>query len=182
MAVHLKAFFDDLAALATKYSEGISSGAMAVEGGGGAEPQTDGRKRKAKKFKDPNKPKRPATAYITFVTKKRPSVVKKHPDLKSTEIMTELGRLWKKMSDEQKAPYVAEADADKARHDDEMSRYTPGAPGQPGTLVSKPGADASSGSKRKSSDASDGPKKKKKKDKNGKKKKKDKAKKSGVQC
>ena len=60
------------------------------------------------------KPKRPASAYIRFCQAKRPAVKAEQPDWSSKEILTELGRLWKAASEDEKKPFVAEYEKAKA--------------------------------------------------------------------
>jgi len=58
-------------------------------------------------FKNPKKspkkesasPKRSLSAYIFFCNEKREEIKKKNPTMKATEIMTEMGKLWKDLSD-----------------------------------------------------------------------------------
>jgi small subunit ribosomal protein S27Ae len=50
-------------------------------------------------------PKRKPNAYINFVKKTRPKVVKEFPDLSFTEIGSKLGEMWRALSDEEKKKY-----------------------------------------------------------------------------
>jgi hypothetical protein len=68
---------------------------------------------KAAKEKDPNAPKRPQSAYFFFCGKARPALKKQQPELGFADLARELGRQWGEMDDSQKAPYTAQADADK---------------------------------------------------------------------
>ena len=52
------------------------------------------------------KPKRKPNAYINFVKKHRPEVIKEFPDLSFTEIGSKLGEMWRALSDEEKKKYV----------------------------------------------------------------------------
>ena len=51
------------------------------------------------------KPKRKPNAYMNFVKKNRPKVVKDFPDLSFTEIGSKLGEMWRALSDEEKKKY-----------------------------------------------------------------------------
>lgn len=51
------------------------------------------------------KPKRKPNAYINFVKKHRPEVIKDFPDLSFTEIGSKLGEMWRALSDEEKKKY-----------------------------------------------------------------------------
>ena len=52
-----------------------------------------------------SKPKRKPNAYINFVKKHRPEVIKDFPDLSFTEIGSKLGEMWRALSDEEKKKY-----------------------------------------------------------------------------
>ena len=74
------------------------------------------RKSKAAKApKDPNAPKRGRNAFLFFSDAERAKVKMAFPNYKITEISTELGSRWKAMSEAQRAPFVAQAQAEKAR-------------------------------------------------------------------
>ena len=78
------------------------------------------------KKKDPNKPKRNKTAYIFYCMDMRDSVKEDmHDGAKSTEITSELGKRWKKLSDKKKEKYDKLAVADKKRYMTEMKNYEP---------------------------------------------------------
>jgi len=49
---------------------------------------------------------RKPNAYINFVKKNRPEVVKKFPDLSFTEIGSKLGEMWRALSDDEKKKYA----------------------------------------------------------------------------
>ena len=63
-------------------------------------------KRKVKVKRDPNKPKRAPTSYNLYMKERRVKIAEKHPDMKSTEVIAQIGKEWREMSDEKKAPYV----------------------------------------------------------------------------
>ena len=58
------------------------------------------------KEKEKEKPKRKPNAYMNFVKKIRPEVVKENPDLSFTDIGKRLGEMWRALSDEEKKKYV----------------------------------------------------------------------------
>jgi len=68
-------------------------------------------KKAAKKPKDPNAPKKPASAYFLFSARIRNEVAAANPDKKQTEIAKVIGQRWKEM-----------AAADKKQYDDEAAR------------------------------------------------------------
>lgn len=78
-----------------------------------------------KEVKDVNKPKKASTAYIIFCNQMREQVKRDNPNMKSNEIMTELGRLWKTLSDADKVTYNALYEKEKERYTSEMASYVP---------------------------------------------------------
>lgn len=78
---------------------------------------------KKKRKKDPNAPKGKSSPYIFFSTAKRNEIKAENPDLSTTDISRELGKLWKTMTDEEKEPYNIQAKADAERYDAEMAKY-----------------------------------------------------------
>ena len=78
---------------------------------------------KIKKFKDPNRPKRPKTSYLYFCEEKRPLVKNQHPEFKVGEIMKELGKMWKELPEDDKAKYNDLYQQDKARYEEELEEY-----------------------------------------------------------
>ena len=85
----------------------------------------NGKPKKKKKAKDPNKPKRAMVAFMYFSIDQRPEVQKANPTLKIAEISKILGEKWRGMSAAQKAKYDAKAAADKKRYEKEMKAYKP---------------------------------------------------------
>ena len=83
------------------------------------------KKKNAKKKKDPDAPKKNCSSYIFFCKDTRTSVKENNPEFKGTEITKELGRLWKELDEEQKVPFVEQADLDKVRYQEEMKTHTP---------------------------------------------------------
>ncbi|ORX54890.1 hypothetical protein BCR36DRAFT_581765 [Piromyces finnis] len=59
-----------------------------------------GRSGKAKR--DPNMPKKPPSPYFLFCGKMRPIVSKKDSTLHPQQVVTELGKLWKELPEDQK--------------------------------------------------------------------------------
>jgi ubiquitin len=56
--------------------------------------------------KEKEKPKRKPNAYMNFVKKMRPTVVKDYPDLTFTEIGAKLGEMWRALTEDEKKKYV----------------------------------------------------------------------------
>merc|ERR1712048_654701 len=81
-------------------------------------------KKKETKKKDPNAPKKASSAYIFFTTDNREKVKKAMGENTSPqELMTELGRQWRELSEAKKKPYVRKAEKDKIRYQKEMEIY-----------------------------------------------------------
>jgi high mobility group protein B1 len=79
--------------------------------------------RKQKKVKDPNKPKRPMTAFFVFSGEFRDEVKAQNPGSKVGDVAKILGERWRAMSDAQKVPYQAKVEADRKRYDAEMAIF-----------------------------------------------------------
>ena len=62
-----------------------------------------------KTLKDPNRIKKYSNAYIHFTKAKRPEL----KEMDSKEIISEMGRLWKELSEEDRAPYYEAAKKEK---------------------------------------------------------------------
>ncbi|KAJ4889569.1 High mobility group B protein 3 [Raphanus sativus] len=74
--------------------------------------------------KDPNKPKRPASAFFVFMEDFRQTYKKEHPNNKSVAAVGKAGgEKWKSLSDSEKAPYVAKADKRKVEYEKTMKAY-----------------------------------------------------------
>ncbi|KNC87659.1 hypothetical protein SARC_00230 [Sphaeroforma arctica JP610] len=107
------------------------------------------KKRKSKGKVDPNKPKRPATAYIIFSADKRPEMLKEYPGLSLGDFSKKLGDLWKETSEEDRKPYVKQAAEKKKEYEIAMAKYK----------IDHPESDNESGPKAKKSKASSTPSK-----------------------
>ncbi|KAG5623177.1 hypothetical protein H5410_008395 [Solanum commersonii] len=74
--------------------------------------------------KDPNKPKRPPSAFFVFMEEFRKTYKEKHPNNKSVAVVGKAGGdKWKQLSDEEKAPYQAKAEKRKAEYQKNMDAY-----------------------------------------------------------
>jgi len=63
---------------------------------------------------DPEREKRPTNPYMRFANANRDKVKADKPDMTPREVTAELGARWKAMTDDEKAPYVAEFEAEKS--------------------------------------------------------------------
>ncbi|KAL2512758.1 High mobility group B protein 3 [Abeliophyllum distichum] len=80
--------------------------------------------KKEKKVKDPNKPKRPPSAFFVFMEGFRKEYKEKHPNNKSVAVVGKAGGdKWKSLSDEEKAPFVAKAEKRKEEYERKMEDY-----------------------------------------------------------
>lgn len=86
---------------------------------------------KVRKVKDPNAPKRPRNAYFMFLDTVRGEISDKikeeNPDVKHPQrlgmIAKEAKARWDALSAEEKAPFIASADADKTRYTEAKKKY-----------------------------------------------------------
>ncbi|KAL9445714.1 hypothetical protein AB3S75_013572 [Citrus x aurantiifolia] len=86
-------------------------------------PAKAGRK-SGKAAKDPNKPKRPASAFFVFMEEFREQYKKDHPKNKSVAAVGKAGgEKWKSMSEADKAPFVAKAEKRKVEYEKDMKNY-----------------------------------------------------------
>ncbi|KAL6180842.1 hypothetical protein ACLB2K_047501 [Fragaria x ananassa] len=77
-----------------------------------------------KAAKDPNKPKRPASAFFVFMEEFRKQFNKENPNNKAVSAVGKAaGAKWKSMSDSEKAPYVAKSDKRKVEYEKLMKAY-----------------------------------------------------------
>ncbi|KAJ8747207.1 hypothetical protein K2173_008435 [Erythroxylum novogranatense] len=78
--------------------------------------------KKAKK--DPNKPKRPPSAFFVFLEEFRQTFKKENPNVSSVAAVGKAGgQKWKSMSPDEKAPYEAKAAKRKAEYGKLMNAY-----------------------------------------------------------
>mmetsp|Transcript_24550 Transcript_24550/g.28959 ORF Transcript_24550/g.28959 Transcript_24550/m.28959 type:complete len:429 (-) Transcript_24550:132-1418(-) len=83
--------------------------------------------KKPRKKKDPNAPKKNWSAYIYFSTESRNEIKASMPEgTKQTELLTEIGRKWKELSEVDKEKFVLLANTDKERYAKEMEIYKEG--------------------------------------------------------
>ncbi|GMI89801.1 high mobility group B3 [Hibiscus trionum] len=81
-------------------------------------------KKSGKAAKDPNKPKRPASAFFVFMEEFRVQYKKEHPKNKSVAAVGKAGGdKWKSLSEAEKRPYVDKAEKRKAEYEKNMKAY-----------------------------------------------------------
>ncbi|GAA0148759.1 hypothetical protein LIER_08112 [Lithospermum erythrorhizon] len=81
-------------------------------------------KAEKKAKKDPNKPKRPPSAFFVFLEDFRKTFKKENPNVKAVSAVGKAGgQKWKSMSEDEKAPYEAKAAKRKADYEKLMNAY-----------------------------------------------------------
>ncbi|KAM6540471.1 hypothetical protein CsatB_004918 [Cannabis sativa] len=81
-------------------------------------------KKAGKAGKDPNKPKRPASAFFVFMEEFREKYKKEHPNNKSVSAVGKAGgEKWKSLTEAEKAPFVARAEKRKVEYNKNMVAY-----------------------------------------------------------
>lgn len=75
---------------------------------------------------DPNAPVKPRNAYLYYCADQRDTVKLKNPEMDGKEVSKQLSAEWQGMSNEDRKPYVASAEADKARWLKEKEAYEEG--------------------------------------------------------
>ena len=80
-------------------------------------------KMKLKVKRDPDQPKKPKTSYMYFCQLNREKVLKETPNILLGDQSKKLGSLWSALSDEEKKPYMQQADDDRSRYDEEQEEY-----------------------------------------------------------
>ncbi|CAI0474205.1 unnamed protein product [Linum tenue] len=102
--------------------KGVKSKADGKRTDAALKPKAAGRSKKA--VKDPNKPKRPPSAFFVFMEEFRKEFKEKNPNNKSVAAVGKAaGERWKAMSEADKAPYKAKADKRKAEYEKTMDAY-----------------------------------------------------------
>ncbi|XP_012065392.1 high mobility group B protein 3 [Jatropha curcas] len=77
-----------------------------------------------KAAKDPNKPKRPASAFFVFMEEFRQLYKEQNPNNKSVAAVGKAGGdEWKSMSNAEKAPYASKAEKRKIEYNKNMAAY-----------------------------------------------------------
>jgi len=82
-----------------------------------------GKGKGGKKKKDANEPKRSPSAYLIYSQRVRPQVKAENPEAKSSEIMKKTGAMWQSLSEDEKKPFVIEAQQQKEKYEIAKSEY-----------------------------------------------------------
>jgi hypothetical protein len=94
-----------LAALEARMAAMTTAAPASASASASASAPAAGKAKKEKKAKDPDAPKRPASAYILFSNAKRAEVVKANPGAKLPEVAKILGGMWKALTPEQQSKF-----------------------------------------------------------------------------
>ena len=78
---------------------------------------------KIKKRKDPLIPKRPMTSFMFFCNEFRTQIWEANPEFKIGDVAKELGKRWKKLSEDAKEKYSKMNEDDKERYEEEYETY-----------------------------------------------------------
>nr|ADX06860.1 high mobility group protein B1 [Sciaenops ocellatus] len=78
---------------------------------------------KKKKYKDPNAPKRPPSAFFIFCSEFRPKVKGEAPGLTIGEVAKRLGEMWNGTASEDKQPFEKKAAKLKEKYEKEVAAY-----------------------------------------------------------
>ena len=82
-----------------------------------------------RKDKDPNAPKRAASAYMLWLNANRASIkdelLTSNPDTKITDVTKRAGELWKELTEEEKAPFQEKSEVLRAAYHEAMKAYKP---------------------------------------------------------
>uniref|UniRef100_I3K4E7 High mobility group box 1a n=3 Tax=Oreochromis TaxID=8139 RepID=I3K4E7_ORENI len=87
--------------------------------------------KKKKKYKDPNAPKRPPSAFFIFCSEFRPKVKGESPGLSIGDVAKRLGEMWNSTAAEDKQPYEKKAAKLKEKYEKDIAAYR--AKGKPGS-------------------------------------------------
>lgn len=87
-----------------------------------------GEKMKMKFKKDPNKPKKPKSGFLFFCDEVRGKIIEDHRKTNGKvvigDVAKELGKLWKKLSNNNKNKYNTMKENDKQRYAQQMEDYS----------------------------------------------------------
>lgn len=78
---------------------------------------------KKKRYKDPNAPKRPPSAFFIFCADFRPKIKGESPGLSIGDVAKRLGEMWNNTATEEKQPYEKRAAKLREKYEEEMNAY-----------------------------------------------------------
>lgn len=81
------------------------------------------KKKKKRKTKDPDAPKRPLGAYFYYFKANNDKIKQENPEFIQKEVVSKIAQDWKRLTDEQKLPFVEQSNEDKKRYIREKEEY-----------------------------------------------------------
>lgn len=99
-----------------------------------------GRRRGPKAPADPNRPKRPASAYLIFQNEVRRDMQAAYPDRPYHEILGKISERWNQLTDAEKKHYTDITVAQKVQYEKDKARYEAERNGVPGSASVPPSA------------------------------------------
>uniref|UniRef100_A0A7N0VB61 HMG box domain-containing protein n=1 Tax=Kalanchoe fedtschenkoi TaxID=63787 RepID=A0A7N0VB61_KALFE len=116
----------------SKAATAKSDSRLSVKKGAGVQKMSKAARKAAK---DPDMPKRPASAFFVFMEEFRKQYKEEHPNNKSVAAVGKAGgEKWKSMSEQEKAPFVAKAEKRKTEYTKNMEAYNRKLAGEPDAL------------------------------------------------
>lgn len=85
--------------------------------------ESDGKKKKAKKVVDPNRPKKAVTAYQMFMKEEMPKIKLNHPQLTQREVLTLCAKEWQKCPPKKKEELDSAASVEKEKYKQNLETY-----------------------------------------------------------
>ncbi|XP_062043113.1 high mobility group protein B1-like [Lepus europaeus] len=76
-----------------------------------------------KKFKDPNAPKRPPSAFFLFCSEYRPKIKGEHPGLSIGDVAKKLGEMWNNTAADDEQPYEKKAAKLKEKYEKDVAAH-----------------------------------------------------------
>ncbi|CAD7681064.1 unnamed protein product [Nyctereutes procyonoides] len=76
-----------------------------------------------KKFKVPNAPKRPPSAFLLFCSEYRPNIKGEYPSLSTGDVAKKLGEMWNNTAADDKQPYEKKAAKLKEKYEKDIAAY-----------------------------------------------------------
>ncbi|KAI8142614.1 high mobility group box domain-containing protein [Fennellomyces sp. T-0311] len=86
--------------------------------------ERDPRGRKKKRLKNPTAPKHPMSGFLFYSKSVRAEIVVNMPKATVGEISKVIAKRWRRLTEEERAPWVSKAKEDKARYAREMETFT----------------------------------------------------------
>jgi len=89
----------------------------------------------------PHHIKRPMNAFMVFSHRERKKIIEQQPDIHNAEVSKALGRKWKELTDDERDPYVQEAERLRLLHMQQYPDYKYQPRKKPGNKPKSPGSE-----------------------------------------